>query len=86
MGDVGREDGRPSIRVGLIAGGGVCHWRGPDLDGDCRGVGVCGRARTGEEAVGDLGAPVEHGEEGAGDSGRRKGEERGEPNERGEGL
>lgn len=60
------------------------------LDGDCSGVcglvgevvGVVGRALE----VGVEGLMVDAGEEGAGDSGRRKGEVRGEPKERGEGL
>lgn len=71
-----------SLSVGV-----VMVW---SFDGDCNGVcglvgeavGVVGRA----VAVGVEGLIVDAGEEGAGDSGRRKGEVRGEPNESGEGL
>lgn len=49
------------------------------LEGDCRGV--CTFVGDG---VGVVGRTVFEGE--AGDSGRRKGEVRGEPKERGEGL
>lgn len=60
------------------------------FEGDVRGVcglvgdvvGVVGRAVD----VGVDGRIVDAGEEGEGDSGRRKGEVRGEPKERGEGL
>ncbi len=46
-------------------------------------MGVVGRPIV---DVGVVGRTVEAGEEGEGDSGRRKGEVRGEPKERGEGL
>ncbi len=48
-------------------------------------VGVVGRPRAAVD-VGVVGRTVEAGEEGEGDSGRRKGEVRGEPKERGDGL
>lgn len=63
------------------------------FEGDCNGVcgfvgevvvGVVGRAAAVD--VGVEGRTKEVGEEGEGDSGRRKGEVRGEPKERGEGL
>ncbi|KAI4240756.1 MAG: hypothetical protein L6R42_011457, partial [Xanthoria sp. 1 TBL-2021] len=63
------------------------------FEGDCSGVccfvgevvGVVGRPMVGVD-VGVVGRIVEAVEEGEGDSGRRKGEVRGEPKERGEGL
>lgn len=72
----------PSFMVGVVT-----VW---SFEGDCIGVcgfvgevvGVVGRAVE----VGVEGLTVEAGEEGDGDSGRRKGEVRGEPKERGEGL
>lgn len=61
------------------------------FEGDCSGVcgfvgevvGVAGRPIIG---VGVAGRTVDAGEEGVGDSGRRKGDVRGEPKDSGEGL
>lgn len=74
-----------SVNVGVVT-----LW---SFEGDCSGVcgfvgevvGVVGRPMVGVD-VGVVGRMVEAGEEGEGDSGRRKGEVRGEPKESGEGL
>lgn len=74
-----------SVNVGVVT-----LW---SFEGDCSGVcgfvgevvGVVGRPMLGVD-VGVVARMVEAGEEGEGDSGRRKGEVRGEPKESGEGL
>lgn len=70
--------------VGVVT---VWSFEGDTCNGVCgfvgEVVGVLGRALL---DVGVEGRIVEAGEEGEGDSGRRKGEVRGEPKERGEGL
>ena len=74
-----------SVNVGVVT-----LW---SFEGDCSGVcgfvgevvGVVRRPMLGVD-VGVVARMVEAGEEGEGDSGRRKGEVRGEPKESGEGL